>query len=43
MRKQTSINIGTSGWVYKHWKGRFYPDNLAEREYLKYYRKCCGA
>lgn len=37
MNKETSIHIGTSGWVYKHWKGRFYPDNLAEKEYLKYY------
>lgn len=37
MNKNSSINIGTSGWVYKHWKGKFYPDNLAEKEYLKYY------
>lgn len=37
MKKEVSIHIGTSGWVYKHWKGRFYPDNLAEKNYLKYY------
>lgn len=37
MNKETSIHIGTSGWLYKHWKGRFYPDNLAEKKYLKYY------
>lgn len=37
MNKKSLINIGTSGWVYKHWRGRFYPDNLAEKDYLKYY------
>lgn len=37
MNKKSLINIGTSGWVYKHWKGKFYPDNLAEKNYLNYY------
>ena len=31
------VNIGTSGWSYKHWRGNFYPDNLTEKQYLKYY------
>ncbi len=22
------IFIGTSGWTYDHWKGRFYPPSL---------------
>lgn len=29
--------IGTSGWVYPHWQGRFYPDDLAEPDWLAYY------
>ncbi len=37
INKEFSINIGTSGWVYKHWQGRFYPDDISEKEYLKYY------
>jgi uncharacterized protein YecE (DUF72 family) len=31
------IHIGTSGWSYKHWKQRFYPDNLKPTDYLSYY------
>jgi uncharacterized protein YecE (DUF72 family) len=29
--------IGTSGWSYKHWKGRFYPESLSAGEWLSYY------
>lgn len=39
MKKATSINIGTSGWSYKHWRGSFYPQSLKEKDYLKYYCK----
>jgi uncharacterized protein YecE (DUF72 family) len=31
------IHIGTSGWHYKHWKGRFYPEGLKESDQLDYY------
>jgi uncharacterized protein YecE (DUF72 family) len=31
--------IGTSGWVYPHWAGVFYPDDLAQKEWLSYYTK----
>ena len=31
------IFIGTSGWVYPHWKSLFYPEDLVEREWLKFY------
>lgn len=31
------IWIGTSGWVYPHWNGRFYPAHLPAREQLAYY------
>jgi len=29
--------IGTSGWVYGHWRGIFYPENLPSKDKLKYY------
>jgi uncharacterized protein YecE (DUF72 family) len=29
--------IGTSGYSYKQWKGRFYPDGLPDAEMLRYY------
>lgn len=29
--------VGTSGWQYDEWKGRFYPDDLAKGEMLSYY------
>ncbi len=31
------IFIGTSGWVYGSWKGRFYPDNLPDKQRLSFY------
>ncbi|HKJ72388.1 MAG TPA: DUF72 domain-containing protein [Gammaproteobacteria bacterium] len=31
------IRIGTSGWQYDHWKGPFYPRELARRGFLGYY------
>lgn len=29
--------VGTSGYSYKEWKGRFYPENLAAKDMLAYY------
>lgn len=29
--------IGTSGWTYDHWKGRFYPDTLPKSHWFDYY------
>jgi len=29
--------VGTSGWVYPHWKGVFYPPELPQKEWLKFY------
>lgn len=29
--------VGTSGWVYPHWKGVFYPANLPSRDWLSFY------
>lgn len=31
------ILIGTSGYDYPEWKGVFYPDNLARKDFLLYY------
>ncbi|HEY9784106.1 MAG TPA: DUF72 domain-containing protein [Candidatus Obscuribacterales bacterium] len=29
--------IGTSGWNYDHWRGRFYPPKLPPSSFLRYY------
>jgi uncharacterized protein YecE (DUF72 family) len=26
--------VGTSGWIYDHWRGRFYPEDLPARRWL---------
>lgn len=31
------IRIGTSGWVYQHWKERFYPADMPQRDWLPYF------
>lgn len=31
------VYIGTSGWVYPHWRGLFYPEDLPEKDWLKFY------
>lgn len=31
------IYLGTSGFSYDDWKGRFYPDGLAKKDMLEYY------
>lgn len=31
------IKIGCSGWFYWHWKGRFYPKELPQSKWFKYY------
>lgn len=30
-------HIGTSGWHYAHWKGPFYPKDLASKKFLEFY------
>jgi uncharacterized protein YecE (DUF72 family) len=37
-----SVSIGTSGWHYKHWLGKFYPDGLKPSEMLAYYTEHFG-
>jgi uncharacterized protein YecE (DUF72 family) len=31
------IRIGCSGFNYQHWKGRFYPEDLAQKNWFLYY------
>jgi uncharacterized protein YecE (DUF72 family) len=31
------IKIGTSGWMYDHWKGPFYPEDIASDDMLPFY------
>lgn len=33
------ILVGTSGWHYKHWLGRFYPRQLSSKEMLSFYSR----
>lgn len=37
--KKGKISVGTSGWVYPHWEGIFYPKELSSKDKLKYYSK----
>lgn len=32
-----TLHLGTSGYVYKHWKGFFYPSSLPARRWLPWY------
>jgi uncharacterized protein YecE (DUF72 family) len=29
--------VGTSGWVYPHWRGAFYPQKLSQRKWFAHY------
>jgi uncharacterized protein YecE (DUF72 family) len=31
------VRIGCSGWMYRHWRGLFYPDKLAVKRWFAYY------
>ena len=31
------VEVGTSGYSYKEWKGKFYPEDLAAAEMLRFY------
>jgi uncharacterized protein YecE (DUF72 family) len=37
MTPRPSIRIGCSGWVYRHWRGDFYPATLATKRWFAYY------
>jgi uncharacterized protein YecE (DUF72 family) len=31
--------VGTSGWTYGHWKGRFYPPELPQKKWFDFYAR----
>jgi len=33
------IRIGTSGWLYKHWQGIFYPEDISQKQWFAYYAR----
>ncbi|MFW6125290.1 MAG: DUF72 domain-containing protein [Pirellulales bacterium] len=39
MTKRQAIRIGTSGWNYPHWRGRFYPKGLPADRWFEHYAK----
>lgn len=39
MGRKAKVYIGASGWSYKHWKGKFYPDEVKPKDYMGYYTK----
>ena len=39
MSKPGRIRVGTSGWVYKDWRGRFYPPELPMAEWFKFFSR----
>ncbi len=42
MSRTAAVYIGTSGWIYADWKGRFYPAELPDRERLSFYSRRFG-
>lgn len=39
MSSKVKLKIGTSGWHYNDWQGRFYPEDLKKKDWLKYFSK----
>jgi uncharacterized protein YecE (DUF72 family) len=35
--KRPEIHVGCSGWVYRHWRGLFYPEGLAQKRWFERY------
>jgi uncharacterized protein YecE (DUF72 family) len=35
--RKMPVLVGTSGWQYRDWRGRFYPERLAQRSWLEHY------
>lgn len=32
-----TVHVGCSGWVYRHWKGTFYPEGLPQKQWFQHY------
>ncbi|HEX3019648.1 MAG TPA: DUF72 domain-containing protein [Chitinispirillaceae bacterium] len=39
LSKKPIILLGTSGWSYKHWKGVFYPQEIAMKKWFEYFSR----
>lgn len=37
MERRGQVRVGTSGWIYKHWRGVVYPAALAPRHWFAHY------
>ncbi|HWP44502.1 MAG TPA: DUF72 domain-containing protein [Blastocatellia bacterium] len=37
MKQRGRIRIGCSGWIYKHWRGDFYPQELKQSQWFDFY------
>jgi len=33
------IHVGCSGWVYRHWRGLFYPQHLPQKRWFEWYAR----
>ena len=38
-----TLFVGTSGWAYAEWKPEFYPADIPQKEWLRYYSSTLGA
>jgi uncharacterized protein YecE (DUF72 family) len=36
-RRSDDVHVGCSGWVYKHWRGIFYPEGLPQKRWFERY------
>lgn len=36
-REPEDVHVGCSGWVYRHWKGQFYPEGLPQKRWFAHY------
>ena len=39
VRKFPHFYVGTSGWSYRHWVGKFYPEDLKSHQFFQYYAR----
>jgi uncharacterized protein YecE (DUF72 family) len=37
MARRKKLHIGCSGWNYKHWRGRFYPEEESPNQWFEFY------
>ena len=40
--RNMKIHVGTSGYGYKEWKGKFYPEKISPKEMLRFYAERLG-